>query len=83
MGKVGKVKPMREAMPWVASVIEGLRREFGAGTVDQAMRQGLAGMPTFYAEEAGRTVGTRATLPDPGRCVSVGVVELAKGSKGA
>lgn len=42
---------------------------------------GMAGPPTFYAEEAGQAIGTPATIPDPARCVSVGVVQLAKGSR--
>lgn len=41
----------------------------------------MKGMPTFFAQERGQTIGTLATLPDPDRCVSVGVVQLAKGSR--
>lgn len=39
------------------------------------------GRPTFFAEEAGHQLGTRATLADPGRCVSVGVEPVARGSR--
>lgn len=93
---------MREAMPWVASVVDGLRKEFGAETIDQAMRDAVRdGRPRFFAEELDPAVkhradeltpeererftariGTPGTRPDPERCVSVGLVQLAKGSRG-
>lgn len=82
--KVGKAKPMREAMPWVAAVVDELRKEFGAETIDAAIRGAVReGLPTFYACERGQVIGTPATMPDPARCVSVGVEQLAKGSKGS
>jgi hypothetical protein len=76
-----KNKPMRAAMPTVAAFIDAMRGAFGAETIDRAMRDGVAGLPTFYAEERGQAIGTPATMPDPARCVSVGVVQLAKGSR--
>lgn len=79
---VEKAKPMREAMPWVASVVDALRAEFGDALIDAAIRGAIRdGRPTFYAEEAGQCIGTQATLPDATRCVSVGAFELAKGSR--
>lgn len=72
---------MRDAMPQCAAFIDYLRAEFGPGAVDPSIRGGMAGLPTFYAEERGQAIGTPATMPDPARCVSVGVVQLAKGSR--
>jgi hypothetical protein len=46
-------------MPEVAAFIANLRAAFG-DTVDEAVRRGKAGEPTFFATENGRTVGTRA-----------------------
>ena len=64
---------------------EGMRRlaeHFGGETIDAAIRAAVRdGRPTFFAEEAGHQLGKRATLPDPQRCVQVGMVELAKGSR--
>lgn len=75
-------KPMRSAMPTVAAFIDAMRGAFGAETIDQAMRDAVRdGLPTFYAQENGQTIGTPATLADPERCVSVGVEQLAKGSR--
>ena len=72
---------MRAAMPTVAAFIDAMRGAFGAETIDRAMRDGMAGLPTFYAEEAGQVIGTPATMPDPARCVSVGVEQIGKGSR--
>jgi len=81
MTEATRNKPMRAAMPTVAAFIDAMRVAFGAETIDRAMRDGMAGLPTFYAAEGGKTIGTPATMPDPARCVSVGVVQLAKGSR--
>ena len=81
MTEATRKKPMRAAMPTVAAFIDAMRVAFGAETIDRAMRDGMAGLPTFYAAEGGKTIGTPATMPDPARCVSVGVVQLAKGSR--
>ena len=73
---------MRDVMPQCAAFIDYLRAEFGADAVDPSIRAAVRdGMPTFYAEEGGHQLGTPATLPDPARCVSIGLVELAKGSR--
>lgn len=81
MTKSTRNKPMRAAMPTVAAFIDAMRGAFGAETIDRAMRNGVAGMPTFFAAENGKTIGTPATMPDPARCVSVGVEPIAKGSR--
>ena len=52
-------RPMRETMPTVAAFIDAMRDAFGAQAIDQAIRDGMAGQPGFYAEEGGRTIGTR------------------------
>lgn len=74
-------KPMREAMPTVAAWIDDLRAAFGAETIDAAIRGGMNGMATFFAQENGKTIGTPDTMPDPERCVSVGVEQIANGSR--
>ena len=47
-------------MPTVAGWIDDLRAAFGAETINAAIRAGLDGQPTFYAEENGRAVGTKS-----------------------
>lgn len=58
-------KPLRESMPMTAEVIDAAREVFGAEPINAAIRSGLAGEPTFYAEEAGRVIGT----PFPDGCM--------------
>jgi len=53
-----KAKPMRLAMPTVAAWIDELRAAFGKDAVDQAIRAGMDGQPTFHARENGQEVGT-------------------------
>lgn len=48
---------MRAAMPKVAAWIDNLRAAFGAEDINAAMRFRVAGQPTFYATEAGHSVG--------------------------
>lgn len=81
MEVVWTMSSMRDSMPQCAAFVDYLRAEFGADAVDPSIRGGMKGMPTFFAQERGQTIGTLATLPDPDRCVSVGVVQLAKGSR--
>lgn len=56
-------KPLRLAMPHTAGFIDALREAFGAPQIDQAIRAGIEGQPTFWASENGREIGTRATPP--------------------
>lgn len=62
-------------------IVLGIAALAVCGARDPSIRGGMAGPPTFYAEGAGQAIGTPATIPDPARCVSVGVVQLAKGSR--
>ena len=50
---------LRADMPTVAGWIDDLRAAFGAETINAAIRAGMNGQPTFYAEENGRAVGTK------------------------
>lgn len=51
-------KPLRQAMPGTAAMIDSLRAAFGAGMIDAAIRAGIDGQPTFWARENGHEVGT-------------------------
>lgn len=57
---------MREAMPQTAAFVDMLREAFGADAIDPSIRRGLAGEPTFYAEENGHVLGCRAMMDRPG-----------------
>ena len=51
-------KAARAAMPLVTAWIDGLRGAFGTDLIDGLIRKAtVEGLPTFYASEAGRTVG--------------------------
>jgi len=49
---------LRERMPTVAAWIDDLRAAFGHEAIDEPMRRGIRGKPTFHATEAGHQVGT-------------------------
>ncbi len=51
-------------MPEMAAFMANLRDAFGDECVDDAVRRGKAGEPTFYASENGRTVGTASPAND-------------------
>lgn len=53
-------KPLRQTMPTVAAWIDELRDAFGTDMVNDAIRAGMDGQPTFFARENGHEVGTRA-----------------------
>ena len=55
-------KPLRETMPTVAAIIDDLRAAFGAEDINQSIRNGMAGVPTFYARENGQEIGTPLDL---------------------
>mgnify|MGYP003377382542 CR=1 FL=1 len=53
-------KPMRDAMPKVSEFVDACRGVFGVSTINNAIRDGIDGLPTFYASEAGESIGTPA-----------------------
>ncbi len=65
-------KPLRDSMPTVAAWIDELRDAFGADGINAAIRAGLRGADSFYAEEAGQQIGNPAM---PGS-VSLGADQL-------
>lgn len=51
-------KPLRQAMPFTASIIDDFRSNWPEAGVVQAVRAGIDGQPTFHAKENGHEVGT-------------------------
>lgn len=54
---------LRERMPEITAWLDGLRSAFGADCINQAVRRGIAGRPTFHAAENGIEVGTPRPTP--------------------
>ncbi|ACC72293.1 hypothetical protein PPMP20_34465 [Paraburkholderia phymatum] len=50
--------PAGHPMPEIAAFVAALKSAFGEREIDEAIRRGKAGEPTFYACENGRSVGT-------------------------
>jgi hypothetical protein len=53
-------KAVKHPMPEIAAFVAELKSAFGEQDIDEAIRRGKAGEPTFYASEGGRSVGTAA-----------------------
>ena len=53
-------KPLRQTMPTIAALIDDLRAAFGAECINQSIKAGIDGQPTFWARENGIEIGTRA-----------------------
>ncbi|BCF99483.1 hypothetical protein PPGU19_040520 [Paraburkholderia sp. PGU19] len=51
-------QPAGHPMPEIAAFVADLKPAFGEWEIDEAIRRGKAGEPTFYACENGRSVGT-------------------------
>ena len=51
-------KPVSHPMPEIAAFVAQMKSAFGEPEIDEAIRRGKAGEPTFYAAENGHTVGT-------------------------
>ena len=51
-------KPVSHPMPEIAAFVADMKSAFGEQEIDEAIRRGKAGEPTFYACENGHTVGT-------------------------
>lgn len=54
---------LRGKMPTITAWLDDMRSAFGAETINAAIRGGIAGKPTFYAEEGGVTIGTPRPTP--------------------
>ncbi|MFC0572723.1 hypothetical protein [Paraburkholderia solisilvae] len=50
-------------MPEIAAFVASLKSAFGAAVIDDAIRRGKAGEPTFHARENGRSIGTASAAP--------------------
>lgn len=61
-------KGLRETMPEIAAWIDRMRDAFGAEVINEAIRAGLAGEPSFHALERGVEIGT--PLPASGQAWS-------------
>ena len=68
-------KPMRNAMPKVSEFVDACRAVFGVLSINNAIRDGIDGLPTFYASEAGESIGT----PAPKAAFSVSGDALVQG----
>jgi hypothetical protein len=51
-------QPAGHPMPEIAAFVANLKSALGELEIDEAIRRGKAGEPTFYACENGRSVGT-------------------------
>ncbi|MPW16883.1 hypothetical protein GCT13_08045 [Paraburkholderia sp. CNPSo 3157] len=60
-------KPVSHPMPEIAAFVAALKSAFGEREIDEAIRRGKAGEPTFYACENGRSVGTASSPAGPVR----------------
>ena len=57
-------KSMRADMPQTAAFIDSLRDAFGADMINEQIRKGMKGEPTFYARENGHELGTPSRKED-------------------
>ncbi|MFM0371064.1 hypothetical protein [Paraburkholderia aspalathi] len=51
-------KPVSHPMPEIAAFVADMKSAFDEQEIDEAIRRGRAGEPTFYACENGHTFGT-------------------------
>lgn len=65
-----KPKPLRESMPFTASIIDDFRAHWPEAGIVQAVRAGIDGQQTFHARENGQEVGTPIPY-DPARAVAL------------
>jgi hypothetical protein len=57
---VASQPPTAHPMPEIAAFVASLKAAFGATVIDDAIRRGKAGEPTFHGQENGRSIGTAA-----------------------
>jgi hypothetical protein len=50
--------PVGHLMPEIAAFVAEMKAAFGECDIEEAIRRGKAGEPTFYASENGHSVGT-------------------------
>lgn len=51
-------KSLRDQMPLVTAFIDECRDVFGEQSINQSIRAGIDGQPTFWARENGIEIGT-------------------------
>lgn len=51
-------KPLRQAMPFTAGIIDDFRANWPEAGVVQAVRAGIDGQPVFYSRENSHQIGT-------------------------
>jgi len=54
-----KATSLRDEMPLTAAWIDSMREAFGLEHINQQIKAGINGQPTFYAIENGFEVGTK------------------------
>jgi hypothetical protein len=57
-------KPAGHPMPEIAAFVAELKAVFGEQGIDEAIRRGKAGEPTFHAQENGRSAGTATPVTE-------------------
>ncbi|CAE6968445.1 hypothetical protein [Paraburkholderia domus] len=55
-------KPVSHPMPEIAAFVADIKSAFGEHEIDEAIRRGRAGEPTFFACENDRSVGTASPV---------------------
>ncbi len=73
------MKPLRQAMPRVTEFLDALREDsfFPRQQINDSIRAGIDGQPTFFASENGHVIGTPAPI-DHDRCFQVSKLHLTK-----
>lgn len=68
---------LRQTMPTITAWLDDMRQAFGEETINAAIRGGLSGRPTFFAEEGGVQIGT--PRPEPyGTCTVDEYIKLLR-----
>ncbi len=66
---------LRNQMPLVTAWIDDLRAAFGADAINGIIKGGMAGLPGFYAREAGHSIGTPAQTAGRAVCAAQMVIQ--------
>ena len=75
-------KPMRDAMPKVSEFVDACRGVFGVLSINNAIRDGIDGLPTFYASEGGESPAPKAAFSVSGDALVQGPMVERKGRVG-